>query len=147
MQNAELVKMIDQERWLLNNGLISDSVKNQLFFCGSIVHKDILALDVNIDSAQKLVDYTLYVADNLLSKIEKYKNLSKATTIYRMWKFKRILKKEGCLDFNQVLGSFIAEYCGPNWNTKVNVLGFDAYVDSIKGQDETGATDKSSDAR
>lgn len=135
MENEELIKMIDQERWLLNNGLISDSVKNQLFFCGSIVHKDVQAVEVAIKADAKIVDYIIYVSPKLFRNIEKYKLLSTSNTLFGMWRFKRLLKKEGCLDFRKVLGSLVGEYCGPKWTASATVLNFDSYVDSIEAED------------
>lgn len=44
MDSKELAQFLDQERWLINNGLLTDSVKNQLFFCGSIVHTEVQAV-------------------------------------------------------------------------------------------------------
>lgn len=128
--------MIDQERWLLNNNLVSDSIKNQLFFCGSIVHKDVQAVEVAIRPEAKIVDYTIYVSPDLLQKIGKYHELSKAQSLFGMWRFKRLLKKEGCLDFQKVLSSFVTDYCGPKWAATAKVLSFDDYVDGIEAADE-----------
>lgn len=150
MENDELVKIMDSDRWLLNNGLVSDSVKNQLFFCGSIVHKDVQAVEVRIQPETKLVDYIIYVTPKLEKKMNKYKLLSTSKSLLGMWRFKRLLKTEGCLDFQKVLNSFVTEYCGPKWNTKATVLNFDSYVDSIEGLDgdnEDGGNDKPSDNR
>jgi hypothetical protein len=138
MENTELVRMIDQERWLLNNGLVSDTMKNQLFFCGSIVHKDVQAVEVKIHPETKLVEYTIYVAHSLLGKIEKYRRLSGAKGLFDMWRFKRLLKKDGCLDFDKVLTTFVADYCGPKWTAKAEVLSFDEYVDRIDGEPSAG---------
>lgn len=136
MEDSKLLEMLDQERWLLNNGLVSDSVKNQLFFCGSIVHKDVQAVEVRIRPDAKIVDYTIYVTDDLLKKIDKYYELSTSTALYDMWKFKRLLKKEGCLDFEKVLNSFVVDFCGPKWSATATVLSFDAYVDRIEATDD-----------
>lgn len=136
MENSELVKIMDSDRWLINNGLISDSVKNQLFFCGSIVHPDVQAVELKITPEDKLVDYIIYVTPTLEKKIVKYKQLSTSKSLLSMWRFKRLLKKEGCLDFEKVLNSFVGEYCGPKWHAKASVLNFDSYVDSIEVANE-----------
>ena len=138
MEECKLLEMMDQERWLLNNGLVSDSVKNQLFFCGSIVHKDVQAVEVKIQPETKLVEYTVYVTPDLCEKIAKYHELSTSTTVFGMWRFKRLLKKEGCLDFQKVLSSFVADYCGPKWSATAEILSFDAYIDGIEAEDEEG---------
>ncbi len=129
MDESELKQYVDQQRWLLNNGLISDGVKNQLFFCGSIVHKDVQAVELNVDPEKKVVNYTVFINADLLGKMERYKELSTSTSVFGMWKFKRLLKKEGSLDFQKVLGRFVTDFCGPKWQTTVQVLDFAKYVE------------------
>lgn len=136
MENSELTKMMDSDRWLLNNGLVSDSVKNQLFFYGSIVHKDVQAVEVSIRPESRTIEYIIYVSPRLEKLIAKYKQLSTSKSFFGMWKFKRLLVKEGCLDFRKVLNSFVTEYCGPKWKTAVTVLNFDSYVDSIETEND-----------
>ena len=137
MENAELAEMIDQERWLLNNGLVSDAVKNQLFFCGSIVHKDVQAVEVAIKPDNRLVEYIIYVTPALMRKIDKYQKLSTSKSLWGMWRFSRLLKREGCLNFTQVLSSFVADFCGSKWTATAAVLNFDTYVDKIEHEAET----------
>jgi hypothetical protein len=131
MDSQQLAEFIDQQRWLMNNGLISDSVKNQLFFCGSIVHKDVQAVELNINTDSKLVEYKIYVNQDLIQKIEKYKKLSTATSLFGLWRFKRLLKNEGSLDFQSILNKFVIDFCGSKWRTTVDILDFANYVDSL----------------
>ena len=131
MNEAQLQEFLDQQRWLLNNGLVPDSAKNQLFFFGSIVHPDVEGIEVKIRPEDRFVDYTVYVGKPLLAKIAAYKKLSIATSVFGMWRFKRFLKKEGSLDFHGMLNSFVRDFCGPRWNAKVTILDSDVYVDSI----------------
>ena len=136
MEKTDVAEIMDSDRWLLNNGLVSDNVKNQLFFCGSIVHKDVQAVEVRVIPEQKLVDYIIYVNPGLLGKIAQYQKLSSSKSLWGLWRFKRLLKREGCLDFQKVLNSFVADYCGPKWTTKASVIGFDSYVDSLEVDNE-----------
>lgn len=134
MDNRQLSEFIDQQRWLMNNGLISDSVKNQLFFCGSIVHKDVRAVELDIKPDSKLVEYTIYVDKDLIKKINKYRALSTSTSLFGLWKFKRFLKKEGSLEFQAILTKFVGDFCGQGWQTTVEVVDFDKYIDSLEVQ-------------
>lgn len=143
METADIAKIMDSDRWLLNNGLVSDNVKNQLFFCGSIVHKDVQAVELKIRPETKLVDYIIYVTPELIKKIAKYNKLSASKSVFGMWRFKRLLKQEGCLDFQKVLNSFVTDYCGPKWAAKASVLSFDSYVDSLEAEDEDGRNGES----
>lgn len=139
MDVGKLAEIVDQQRWLLNNGLVPDSVKNQLFFYGSVVHTDVQAVEVKITPESKLVDYTIYFNKSLLKKMEKYRKLSAATSLFGMWRFKRFLEKEGSLDFSGMLDSFVKGFCGPNWTAKVAIMDFDVYVDDIGAE---GGPDK-----
>jgi hypothetical protein len=135
-KEMNLEEYVDQRRWLLNNGFITDDVKNQLFFCGSIVHKEVQAVELDLEPEKKLVHYKIYVNSDLIKKIGQYQNLSKSTTLFGMWRFKRFLKKQGALDFNQILTKLVKDYCGSAWNVSVVVLDFNSYVEGLGEQSE-----------
>ena len=136
-KEMNLEEYVDQRRWLLNNGLITDDVKNQLFFCGSIVHKEVQAVEVDIEADKKLVRYKIYIEKDLIDKIAQYQVLSKSTTLFGMQRFKRLLKKEGALDFQQVLNNFVRDFCGPKWSVTVEIVDFNSYVEELGEQSET----------
>ena len=138
METADIAKLMDSDRWLLNNGLVSDNVKNQLFFCGSIVHKDVSAVEIRIRPETRLVDYIIYVPPELIRKIAKYNKLSVSKSVFGMWRYKRLLKQEGCLDYQKILNSFVTDYCGPKWAAKASIISFDSYVDSLEAENEDG---------
>lgn len=131
MNSKELSEYVDQQRWLLNNGLVTDDVKNQLFFCGSIVHRDVQAVEMDLEPDSRFVNYKIYVNKDLIKKIDTYKELSSATGLIGMWRFKRLLKKEGSLDFQKVLSKFVSDFCGSKWTTTVEVIDFNKYVDDL----------------
>ena len=139
MENAQLLEQLDQHRWLLNNGLVTDGVKNQLFVFGSVVHKQIQAVEMDIDVEKKLVIYRLYADKELLKKIDLFKQLSKSDGIIGLWRFKRLLKKEGTLEFKKVIDRFVGDYCGPKWSTEVSVIDFADYLDEFGDKGETPA--------
>lgn len=136
-KELKLEEYVDQRRWLLNNGFITDDVKNQLFFCGSIAHKEVQAVELDLLPEERLVRYKIYVNPDLIKKISKYEVLSKSTSLFGMWRFRRLLKKEGALDFQQILNKLVKDFCGPNWNVTVNVVDFNSYVDELGDQSET----------
>lgn len=135
-KEMNLEEYVDQRRWLLNNGFITDDVKNQLFFCGSIVHKEVQAVELDLEPDKKMVHYKIYVDSDLIKKMAKYQVLSKSTGLFDMWRFKRFLKKEGALDFNQILAKLVKDYCGPTWNVTLTVLDFNSYVEGLGEQSE-----------
>jgi hypothetical protein len=151
LDDKELMEYVDQQRWLMNNGLISDSVKNQLFFCGSIIHKDVQAVELEIKPEIKLLNYTIYFNKDVLDKIKRYGELSTATSVFRMWQFKRFLKKEGSMDFQQILSKFVSDFLGTKWTTNVQVKNFADYIEGFGEQggnpEPSQRLDKSTDAR
>jgi len=136
-KDMNLEEYVDQRRWLLNNGLVTEDIKNQLFFCGSIVHREVQAVEVQIEAERMLVEYRIYVDDNLLKKIKKYEVLSRSDSLLSLWRFKRLLKKEGSLDFQKVLDAFVKDFCGPKWKTHVTTVDFNNYVEELGEANET----------
>lgn len=145
-KDINLEEYVDQRRWLLNNGLITDDIKNQLFLCGSVVHKEVQAVELDLDltSENKVVNYKIYVNDNLLKQIERYNVLSKSTSLWGMWRFKRLLKKEGSLDFQQILTKFVKDYCGPKWSVTVQTVDFNSYIEGLGEASGTDGRDQQS---
>lgn len=136
MDNNELADYIDNQRWLMNNGLLNDAAKNQLFVYGSIVHKDVQAVELEIDVSTKKISYQIFVNRSLMNKIAKYKKLSTSKGFFDMWKFKRLLTKDGNLNFQHVLTRFVKDFCGPSWTTVVEVKDADTYVEGFKDSGE-----------
>jgi hypothetical protein len=130
MDDNKLAEYLDQGRWLLNNGMANDQVKNQLFMFGSIVHKDVQALEVDIVPENKLVKYNIYLKSDIIDKANKYKELSTQTSLIGMWKFKRFLKKEGNLNFTGILNKFI------KGSVQVEVSDFDKYFDGASSGED-----------
>ena len=128
--NKESVEqMIDHQRWLMNNGLSNDIVKDQLYLFGAIVHKDIQAVELDVDFSKKLVSYKLYADRSLLKKISKFNTLSKSNSIFGLWRLKRLVKSEGNLNFASIVRRFVGDYLGPKWNSTVEIKNIAEYVD------------------
>jgi hypothetical protein len=127
MEN-DITAHLDQQRWLINNGLISESLKNQLFFCGSIVHKDVQAIEMALIPEEKRIDYVIFLPEKTINLISRYEKLSKATDLIGLWRFKRLIKKNGSLNLHAVLSKFVKDFCGPKWETTVMVKDFKTYV-------------------
>lgn len=130
-KEMNLEEYVDQRRWLLNNGFITDDVKNQLFFCGSIAHKEVQAVELDLEPEKKMVHYKIYVNSDLIEKISRYQVLSKSTTLFGMWRFKRFLKREGALDFPQILNKLVKDFCGTGWGATVDMVDFNNYVEGL----------------
>jgi len=125
--DLNLHEHLDHQRWLMNNGFINDLHKDTLFMYGSIVHKDVVSLELQIDKDNKRVSYTAYVNASLLRKIEKFDKLKQSASVWGLWSFKRMLKKEGNLDLKFIVDKFVKDYCGPSWSATLNMKDVSAY--------------------
>ena len=128
---------VDHQRWLLEHGFVNDLHKDNLFMYGSIVHIDVMAVQVDIDVESKKILYDLYVKSSLLDKIAKYKELSQSTSITGLWRFKRMLKKEGNLNLKHLLMQFVNDYCGPKWLVEVKLRDYKDYEEGFKEKEKT----------
>ena len=145
MDDAKLMEYIDHCRFMMNHGLVTDNIKNQLFFYGSIVHQDVQAVELKLDMDNKKVYYQVYVTKKLLKKSNKYRKLSYAKSLLGLWRFKRYLAKEGNLNFNHLLNQFVKSFCGPKWSVDVDVVDYRHYKNGFgdeKGIDIDNSNDK-----
>lgn len=145
----ELNDHIDHQRWLLEHGFINDLHKDNLYMYGAIVHKDIQALQIDINAEKKLIVYELYCDKSLLKKVKKYERLSKSTGLFDLWRFRRMLIKEGNLNIEHILNNFVKDYCGPKWRAQLKLKDYREYKDGFEEQKETKEyqeTDKQPDS-
>lgn len=138
----EINDHVDHQRWLLEHGFINDLHKDNLYMYGAIAHKDIKGLQLDIDVSNKIVTYSIYCDTSLLGKIDKYKRLSQSKGILGLWRFKRLLKKEGNLNFKFLLNTFVKDYCGPKWQVKLNLEDYENYEDGFKEQEQEQESEK-----
>lgn len=133
---------VDHQRWLIDNGFINDLHKDNLYMYGAIVHTDIDAVELRIDINTKTVEYDLYMKPSLQKKIDKFNKLSKSQGILDLWLLKRLIKKEGNLNFLSVLNSFVKDYLGPKWVVVANLKDISEYEE---GFEQESARDASAD--
>jgi hypothetical protein len=133
---------LDHQRWLMNNGLLNDLHKDTLYLYGTLVHKDVQAIELNIDIENKNLDYTIYVHPKLFKSYELYSELCNTDSIIGLWRLKRLLKKKGNLNFMAILSGFVKDYCGPKWSVKLKIEDFSSYESGFKEID-SGPTDGS----
>lgn len=126
---------IDHQRWLIDHGFINDLHKDNLYMYGAIVHKDVEAVQVDIDVHNKLVSYELFIGKKLSKKIDLYNKLVKDDSIFGLWRFKRLLKKEGNLDFHGILNKFVKDYLGPKWTVTMNIKNVKEYEEGFKQEE------------
>lgn len=133
---------LDHQRWLMNNGLLNDLHKDTLYLYGTLVHKDVQAIELNIDIEKKMLDYVVYISPKLMQSYKLYNELRATDSIIGLWRLKRLLKKKGNLNFMAILSGFVKDYCGPKWNIKLQIKDFGGYEDGFK-EANTGPADGS----
>lgn len=133
---------LSHQRWLIDNGFINDLHKDNLYMYGAIVHRDIEAVEVRIDMSTKTIAYDIYAPTRLLRKMNKYFILSRSNSIIGLWRFKRMLKREGNLNITNLLSKFVKDYLGPKWGVEVNLKDIKAYEEGFKqDQPDVGNVD------
>ena len=121
MSDFDIENHVDQQRWLINNGLFNDMHKDNLYLFGALVHKNVLAVKLSIDIATKTISYQLYCSRSLVEALAKYNKLRDSEKLLDLWKLKRLLKKEGNLNFGILINGMVKNFCGPKWTTAVEV--------------------------
>ena len=132
---------LDHQRWLMNNGLLNDLHKDTLYLYGSLVHKDVRAVELNIQPENKTLEYIVYIDSGLFKSYQLYNELRTTSSIIGLWRLKRLLKKKGNLNFMAILSGFVKTYCGPKWNIKLEVKDFREYEEGFKGIDAGSGND------
>lgn len=123
---------LDHQRWLMNNGLLNDLHKDTLYLYGTLVHRDVQAVELKIDPDNKGLEYTIYVTPALFKSYMLYNELRTSNSIIGLWRLKRLLKKKGNLNFMTILSGFVKDYCGPKWSVKLEVKDFRSYEEGFR---------------
>lgn len=129
----QIFEHIDQQRWLLNNGLITDEAKNNIYVYGTLVHQDVKAVEVSIDIENRKINYSLYFSRSFINIYEKFLNLRNQTSLFSLLRLRFLLKRYGNLNIGGILKSFIMDYCGPKWSVSFELKDIKEYKDeSVK---------------
>lgn len=139
MENNGLLDQLDHQRWLMNNGMFTESAKNNLYMYGSLVHTEVQAVALAIDPIKRELNYVIYFTSSTLSIKNKLDKLRFESSLIARWRFRNLLKKHGSMDFRSILQNFVNDYCGPNW--KVNLK-----LDNINNYKEESELDISSES-
>lgn len=135
-KNAENIadQVLDTDKWLLSNSLISIHLKNDLFVYGAIAHEHyIKAVKVAIDVQNKLVIYTLFIPKKVLSASKYIEKNITSSNILKLLKILFLNKKHGNLKFDTILNRFIKDRCGPDWSVQVTLENIKNYKEEKNG--------------
>jgi|APGre2960657505_1045072.scaffolds.fasta_scaffold30649_2 hypothetical protein len=135
---------VDQNRWLLNNGLFTDAAKDNLHIYGGLANKSITAVELVVDTNTKHIKYVLYAPKSLLRAYNRYIDLHSSSSLWDMWRVKRLLKRHGNLEMSRMLNSFVKTYCGPAWNVDVSLKESSEYEDTKPTPSDDSEEDRQS---
>ena len=124
----DLKDYLSADNWLLSNGLVTETLKDDIFMYGAIVHETaVLAVEADLDVKTKLVTYRLYCDSSFIKKYNKFNELRKSTSVWGLWRFSRLIKKNGNLDFAAVLKRYVTDRCGKGWSVNASVHNIKTY--------------------
>ena len=141
--NIPVEEHLDHQRWLMNNGLLNDLHKDTLYLYGTLIHKDVRAVELNIDTENKVLEYIIYIDHKLIKSYNLYNRLRLTNDIIGLFRLKRLLKKKGNLNFMTILNSFVKDYCGPKWIVKLEIKDFSSYEEGFKAVEHGSPDDLS----
>jgi hypothetical protein len=118
----------------MNNGFINDLHKDNLYMYGAILNVNVMAVELDIHIESKTVSYKLYCNNKLLRALDKYKRLKDSKNIFSLWRLRRLLRKNGLLDYGAILNSFVRSYCGDQWKAECSILRSSDYKDGFEEQ-------------
>ena len=127
--NASTSDIAESQRWLINNGFFNDMHKDNLYLFGSLLHKGVEAVELTVDVENKKIKYFVFCNNKLLKKIKTYNKLRDSNSLFSLWRLSRLLKKEGNLEFKNVLRHFVRSYCGDKWSVSLEIKRKDQYDD------------------
>ncbi len=133
-EKTSVEEMIVLERWRLESGLVSQDLQNNLFMYGSIIHRDVIALEMDIIIEKKEIKYKVYCPKKVLKKVDTFNKLRGTTSLFGLWRLRRLLKKEGNLDLPKILNNFVKDLCGPKWSASLTLLPDTDYKDVLANE-------------
>jgi len=136
MDKIDTIEHMAYQQWLLKQGIINDFAKDNLHGYGSLIHEDVKAVYTKVDHPNKVVEYTIYVSNKLLTTVDKYNRLRNDSSMYGLWKFKNFLKKAGNLNFDFMINQFVQDYCGNTWSATLDLISIDKYRDDLENEKE-----------
>ena len=143
-EKLDLSEVISTEQWFLQNHIVTDQVKNDIFLYGSAVHPTAIEAVVTIiDVAKKIVNYELYINEDIYKLFLLFKKKQAKKDIISLWLFKRFIKKNGNLDFkilfNNKLNHLINLRCGSDWKAEAELYPMSKYKDTTVESENSDA--------
>jgi len=126
-----MVNYIDHHKWLVNNNILTDQVKDTIAMCGYCLIEDTKDVSTSIDFNNKVVYYKLLISAKLYDNVmllDKFNNGGKIG-FFESFKLKKFIKNkkqndETGLGYNveEIGNRFIRNYLTKEWSVKVKLF-------------------------
>jgi hypothetical protein len=126
-----MINYIDHHKWLVNNNILTDQVKDTIAMCGYCLIEDTKDVGTSIDFNNKVVSYRLLVPAKLYDNVmllDRFNNGEKIGFFesLRLKKFIKAKKQndETGLGYNieEIGNRFIRNYLTKEWSVKVKLF-------------------------
>jgi len=123
-KELSLDELINIDRWLLNKGMISESVKQNLLGYGYLAHGNTLDIEVAVDAEKKILFYKIFLSAKDAKKYLKFKKkltkYQKSDSILSKLLQIRLLKKYTKYNLDSNLNRFIKDYL-PEFTVEIEI--------------------------
>lgn len=117
---------VDSRRWLINNNLITDSIKNDLFVLATVIDTKILAISLDINFKSKMIDYVIYTDSITMFRYRVAKKLRSNKVLYYLL-CKRLRVFEDIDGHEDMLNNNLALTLGPSWKASLRFIHISSY--------------------
>jgi hypothetical protein len=123
-----MVNYIDHHKWLVNNNIITDEIKDNVAMCGYCLIEEVKDVNTSIDFNNKIVTYRLLLPNELYENIMLLNRFNSGEDIgfFESFRLKKFIKSkknndETGLGYNleEIGNKFIRGYLNKEWSVKV----------------------------
>lgn len=120
-------QIVSTDRWLVNNGLFSESIQQNLFGFACLSHPSVnhSTVKVVVDAENRNVSFEIGLSKGLL-RYRLYKwiqnKLKGSRSLLCMWLHVKLLRRNILIDVEVILRKFVKDYLGNKWNVEVDVF-------------------------
>lgn len=124
---GDIDRSLSTSRWLLENGLIDESIRENLVCYGYLASEDVVDFEVTFDIKKKSIHYRFFLEKEGLDRYNKYLRIAgkKPTSIFGKWLKLRALKKlipDGghCINIESNIKLFLRNFL-PDFSVRIDI--------------------------
>lgn len=124
----EIEQLVGTDRWLMNSGLVTESVQQNLLLYGYLSSSLVDDVEVEIKPAEKWIKFQLYMKRK---NLKKYSRFAKAwakyggdvTSLWGKWRKLRLCRHGVYMNIDRNLRKLVGDYL-PNFKVLIEVLPY-----------------------